>query len=330
LTTVGKKMISQYRKEFRVLHILVVWCVAEKMCGSGANQPQSGEDYLLSPGDQILIRTIQAKEVADKQFRIEANGEVNLPLTGRLALSGLTVRQAEAEVTKALGKYYTDPDIAISVAEFHSEAVSIIGAVGNPGVHEAHGRKTLLEMLSLAGGIRPDAGPLVKITRQAEAGPIPLPGAHEATGGTMVAEVDLKSLLAAQNPEDNIYVRRNDVISVPRAEMVYVVGNVKKAGGIPLGGRFNISALEALSMAEGLDLRASPKHARILRPSDQKRDASRLEIPIDLSRILSGKQPDVYLQPNDILFVPNSVAKGITTRGLEAALQIGTGILIWH
>jgi polysaccharide export outer membrane protein len=287
-------------------------------------------DYILGPGDQILIRSVQVKEIADKQFRLESNGGVNLPLAGRVRLMGLSIAQAEGAITKVIEKYYFDPDIAVTVAEFRSEPVSVIGAVGTPGVHEARGRKTLLEMLSSAGGVRADAGPVVKIMRLRSYGPIPLPNAREAGGDTMVAEVDLKSLVDARNPVENILVQPYDVIAVPRAETIFVVGNVKKSGAIPLGGRSSLSTLEALSLAEGLDLKAAPSRARILRPSDVAPNTARKEIPVNLAKILSGKNTDIYLQPNDILFVPNSAAKGVTTRAIEVALQIGTGILILH
>jgi polysaccharide export outer membrane protein len=171
---------------------------------------------------------------------------------------------------------------------------------------------------------------VVKITRQRRYGPISLPTAREAGGDTMVADVDLKSLVEARNPAENIFVEPYDVIAVPRAELIYVVGNVKKSGGIALGGRSTISALEALSLAEGLDLKAAPSRARILRPAVGAPNAGRKEIPVNLAKILNGKETDVYLQPNDILFVPNSAAKGITARTIEAALQIGTGVLILH
>ena len=286
---------------------------------------------VLAPGDQIVVRTIAVKEVADKQVRIESNGEVNLPLAGRIHLAGLTVKQAEDALAKATGKYYVNPDIAINVVEFHSEPVSVIGSVGTPGVHDARGHKTLLEVLSLAGGVKPDAGPILTITRLDEYGPLPLPGARQTASHSIVADLDLKSLLAAKDPAQNIYVQPFDVISIPHAEMVYVVGNVKKAGGISLGGRQSISALEALAMAEGLDPRAAPSHAHILRLSpDGGVDVGREQIPVDLSKMLKGKEHDVLLHANDILVVPNSTAKGITTRSIEAALQIGTGILIFH
>jgi len=317
---------DQFRKTGRCLPLAGALLLAASVFG--ATNPQ--DDYVLGPGDQIVIRTIQVKEFADKQFYLEASGAVNLPLIGRVILKDLSLVQAESAITKALDKYYVDPDIAITVAEFRAQPVSVIGAVGNPGVHEARGRKTLLEMLSSAGGIRGDAGPVVKITRQRSYGPIPLPNARDAGGNTMVAEVDLKSLIDARNPSENIFVEPYDVIAVPGADVVYVVGNVKKSGRIPLGGRSNISALETISLAEGLDPKAAPSRARIMRPSDGSPTAERKEIPVNLAKILSGKSSDVYLQPNDILFVPNSTAKGVTARAVEVALQIAVGVLILH
>jgi polysaccharide export outer membrane protein len=319
---------NQFRKIHRRFLLVDIAVLLTASCCWGATGQQ--DDYVLGPGDQIVIRTIQVKEFGDKPFHLEANGTVNLPLVGRVDLNGLSLVQAEAAITKAIEKYYFNPDIAVTVAEFRAQPVSVMGAVGTPGVHEARGRVTLLEVLSSAGGVRGDAGPVVKITRQQRYGPIPLANAREAAGDTMVAEVDLKSLIEARNPAENIFVRPYDVIAVPGAEMVYVVGNVKRSGRIPLGGRSSISALEALSMAEGLDLKAAPSRARIMRPSGTTPTAGRTEIPVNLAKILSGKSSDVFLQPNDILFVPNSAAKGITSRAIEVALQIGTGVLIYH
>jgi polysaccharide export outer membrane protein len=327
MTMPSKVHVSTRRRGF-VFPAILLFLVGLNCFAEEGKSPL--DDYVLGPGDQIVIRTLQVKEIADKQFRLEANGEVNLPMAGRVQLGGLSIKRAEAALSTTIGKYYIDPDIAVTVAEFRSEPVSVIGAVGTPGVHEARGRKTLLEMLSLAGGVRPDAGPVVKITRQRRYDPISLANAREAGGDTMVAEINLKSLVEARNPAENIFVEPYDVIAVPRAELIYVVGNVKKAGSIALGGRSTISALEALSLAEGLDLKAAPSRARILRSSEGTPNAGRKEIPVNLSKILSGKDTDVYLQPNDILFVPNSAAKGITARTIEAALQIGTGILILH
>jgi len=110
--------------------------------------------------------------------------------------------------------------------------------------------------------------------------------------------------------------------------MVYVVGQVSRAGGFVLHENETISALQALSLAGGLDRTASPKNARILRSAGNA--ASRTEIAINLNKILQGRSPDVPMQPNDILFVPASGSKKVAVRALEAAIQVGTGIAIWR
>jgi polysaccharide export outer membrane protein len=109
---------------------------------------------------------------------------------------------------------------------------------------------------------------------------------------------------------------------------VYVVGEVKKAGGFPLNERQSISVLQALSLAEGTTPDAAPGASRILRGHGST--AGRQEIPVDVKRILSGRMPDVALEPDDILFIPGSTGKKVAMRGVEAAIQLGTGILIWR
>ena len=208
-------------------------------------------------------------------------------------------------------------------------AASVLGAVNQPGVHQVAGHKTLLEMISLAGGVRPDAGYSIRITRQVEWGCIPLPGATlDASGQFTVAQVKLQDIMEAKVPEENIQILPHDVISVPKAELVYVTGDVKKSGGFILGEKQNMSVLQAISMAEGLGPAPDTKHAKILRMTpgaDQ-----RTEIPVDLKTILAGKGQDVPLQGNDILFVPDSTGKKVALRALEAAITTGTGLAIYR
>ncbi len=163
----------------------------------------------------------------------------------------------------------------------------------------------------------------MRITRRLEWGRIPLPGAaDDTTGGFSIAEVDLRSLLDARNPEQNIIIRPYDVISVPRAELVFVVGEVAKPGPLPLSGGPSISVLEAVSSTGGVLRSAAPRHARILRriPGDQKR----AEVTIDLKKIMQGKANDVPLSAGDILVIPDSSGKRVTARAIEVLIQTGT------
>jgi polysaccharide export outer membrane protein len=313
------------------IRILTVLFFAALAGGAQMADPvaQVRYSYVLGPEDQINIRVLNADEIDSKPVRIDSQGFLRLPLVGNIRAGGLTVDQLEAELVKRLKTYLQDPQVAVSVTEFRSQPVSVIGSVKNPGVQQVQGRKTLLEMLSMAGGIDAEAGHAIKITRRKEYGPIPLKTvAADPSGNYTVADVDLASLLDARSPQENIEVRPYDVITVPRGELVYVMGQVRRPGGFVLRQRETLSALQALSLAEGLDTAAAPQNARILRTIAGV--PQRTEIFIDLRKILQGKGTDVALLPNDVLFIPNSASKKAIVRGLEAALQIGTGVAIYR
>jgi polysaccharide export outer membrane protein len=293
------------------------------------SRSQAPSDYVLGSGDQIIVRAMDVDEINDKPILIDMSGFVRLPVVGRIKVGGLTIAQLETELAQRLNRYVKKPDVSVSVAEFHSQPVSVIGSVRTPGIQQVQGRKTLVEMLSLAGGLDATAGNSLRITRRLEWGQIPLAGAvNDPSGQYSIAEVSLKSILEARNPEQNILVKPNDVISVPRAETVYVVGQVQKAGGFVLNDREQVTVLQALSMAGGLDKSAKPQNAKLLRRPPE--GTSRTEIAVDLRKILDGKTSDVPMQPDDILFVPSSTAQKAGLRALEAAVQIGTGIVIWR
>ncbi len=287
------------------------------------------EDYVLGPGDQIVVRVVDMDEIPDKPVQIDPSGFIDLPLAGRVGASGKTLEQLKETLTPKLAKYITSPNITVNLTEAQSRPVSIIGAVNSPGVHQLQGPKRLIEVISLAGGLRQDAGSRVILTRQARYGTLPLPGAvSDSTQGFSTAAVSLDSLLAAKNPSENIPVLPNDVISVPKADLVYVVGDVKKSGGFPLASHNTISVLQAISLSEGLGPSASPKSARIMRPTAA--DASKMdEIPVDLQKIFAGKAPDMALYANDVLFVPNSAVKSSARRVAEVILQTASGVAIY-
>jgi polysaccharide biosynthesis/export protein len=285
--------------------------------------------YLLGPDDQLEISGPELTDMSNKAVRIDGEGDIAVPLAGAVHVAGMTVQQTEQELDKALSKYIRHPQVVVNVAEVRSQPVSVLGAVNSPGVHQVQGHKTVLEMLAQAGGIRQDAGYSIRITRQLEWGCIPLPGAKlDASGKYSVAEVNLRKIMDAKTPEENIQIFPHDVISVPKAEMVYVIGEVRHSGGFVLGEHQSISVLQVLSMAEGLNTGADPRHAKILR---LKPDADqRVEVAVDVKDALNGKKPDMPLQGEDILFIPGSTGKKAALRGLEAAIQTGTGLAIWR
>jgi polysaccharide export outer membrane protein len=286
--------------------------------------------YVLGPDDLISVRVLQAPEVAEKPVRIDLNGYIDLPFIGRVRAGGATTELLQAELQARYSSIIREPQVSISVEEYRSQPVSVIGAVNTPGVHQIRGKKSLVEVLSMAGGLRQDAGNAVKLTRRKEWGRIPLDSATEdASGKFSVATLDLKSLMEAKDPAVNILVRPDDVISIPKAEMVYVIGEVPRTGGFVLSERKSMSLLEALTLAGGINHgTAAAENSRILRLA-QNND-TRVEIPVDLKKVMSGKGEDVQLVPGDILFIPGSAAKRASIRAIEAAIQIGTGLVIWR
>jgi polysaccharide export outer membrane protein len=293
----------------------------------GTTQAQSG--YILGPDDSLKVWAFGVDEITDKPVRIDTSGYVDLPLIGRVQAAGLTVNQLRASLIQRLSSEIRDPRVSVEVVDFGSQPVTIIGAVNQPGVHQLQGRKTLAEVLSLAGGLKQDCGPKINISRSLKWGAIPLANAkNDSTGQFSIADVEVKDLLAAKSPALNIPIQPNDVITVPQAEMVYVIGEVKKPGGIVLNEKSTVSVLEALSYAEGLSGTPAPAKSKILRPIPGS--TQRQEIALDLKKVLAGKGEDIALRPNDILFVPTNTPKKAITRAAEAALQTAAGVAIYR
>jgi polysaccharide export outer membrane protein len=297
-----------------------------------AEQPSAaGREYVLGPDDGISVNVVDVAELDAKALgivRIDHQGNIRLPLAGRVHASGLTVEKLEKEIATQLSRIMNDPEVSVSVAEYRSHPVSVLGAVRNPGVYQVTGRKTLFEVLSLAGGLSPDAGNMVKITRLSSAGPLPLPNVTvDKSGEFGIGELNVRSVMEAKSPEENIDVFSNDVITVPKADLIYVIGAVRRSGSFPLIEKEQISVLQAVSLAEGLDRVAAAKSARILRQLTP--GSERTELPINVQQILDGRAQDVALHANDILFIPTSLAKSVSIRALEAAVQAGTGIAVF-
>lgn len=292
------------------------------------SQPAQGDkdvrsSYVLGAEDQIVIHAIDVPDISDKPMRLDLSGDIKFPMVGRVHAAGLTSEQLEAELTKRLSVYLEKPDVAVTISEFHSQPVSVIGEVNSPGVHQIEGRKTLVEILSSAGGLHSDAGPTVTITRRMEWGRIPLPDAKDdPTGNFSVAAIDLKPLISAKTPEKNIVIRPYDVISVPRAETVYVIGEVGKVGPLTLNEGHSISVLQAVSSSGGVLRTAASGNAKILRPVAGS--STWAEFPVNIKKILKGQAEDQTLVAGDILFVPDSAGKRAGLRALEAAIQMGT------
>jgi polysaccharide export outer membrane protein len=275
--------------------------------------------YTLRPGDQIMLRAFEMEEISNTPFRIDADGMINFPLLGRVKAGGQTVEGLEANLVELARRYVRVPQITITVVGFSSEPIFFEGAFVHPGIYPLEGRRTLVEMISSIGGLQPNAARRIKVTRRKEIGDIPLQNAVAALDGSVSSvEINMASLRDNLNPAEDIVLEPFDVISVERAEMVYVTGEVAKVGAFELQDRDSISVIQALTIAGGLTPNAKPKTAWILR--SVANTSRRAEISLDLDRIMTGKDTDRPLLPNDVLYVPK---KSFVKQNLGRALTIG-------
>lgn len=284
--------------------------------------------YVLGPSDKLQIRVLGIEELDGKTIIVDPEGNIDVPMVGTVKASGQTLEHFQSYLHDRLAKYVIDPKVNLTVTDYRSRPITVIGAVNKPGVLENTGADTLAEVISAAGGLRSDAGNIVAITRRQDAGPLGLANARvDASGQFSTAEVSLGTMLAGQDPSLNFAVLPGDVISVPRAEMVYVVGAVHHPTGFMLNERPSMTVMEAVSMAEGLDKTAQPKRGRILRADGHE---GRTELPVDVNKILAGRSPDIALLPNDILVIPDSMIKRVTARSAEALMTTVSGYVMLH
>lgn len=288
-----------------------------------------GPDYLIGPEDVLSIEVFNIPELK-QTVRVENDGTISLPLLGHVQAAGLTPAQLRQELESKWDEtYLEDPQVSVFLKEFHSQPVSVIGAVEKPGLYALAGQRTLIEMLSLAGGAKRGsgaAGRTVLVTRRAG-----FDALQPVAGMRLVApdqvEVDLRQLLFSHESALNLEIKPRDTITVSQAGVVYVVGAVKKPGGFTLEDREYVTVLQALALAEGLGLNAKKSAGRIIRRS---KDGSLTEIPIDVGKVLGGRSRDVELAKNDILFVPSSAAKYAGRRSAESVIGTLSGLIIFR
>lgn len=289
-----------------------------------------GPDYILGSEDVLEISVLDVPELKETA-RVDNDGVIVVKLLGRVKAAGLTTRQLQAELEKEWGKnYLQDPVVTVFIKEFHACPVSVIGAVEKPGVYEVPARRTLIEVLSMAGGLAKRssgaAGRYVVVTRKAGFQDLPdVRGLRELAPGQV--QIDLRQLMLSHDDALNIEIKPFDVVAVGRAGVVYVVGEVRKPGGFILEDRDSVTVLQALAMAEGFGLNPNKKAGRIVRRGE---NGSISDIPVDLGKVMQGKADDIVLAANDILIVPDSTGKYIGKRGVETAITTITGIAIWR
>jgi polysaccharide biosynthesis/export protein len=291
------------------------------------SKPIDSGDYILGGGDRLSIRVFGADDLSNSPIDVSPEGDMMAPLVGRVRAGGMSVRDLEAALTQDYAKFYKSPEVTVTVVEYRSQPVTVVGSVNTPGVIQLRRPTRLMEVISQAGGLRPDAGDKVYITS------MPPPGSSSGPNSDYKAttqEVDLQKIIEGRDPSLNILIQSNDLITIPKAKMVYVVGDIGRPGGYVLDGHSStLSVLQAIALAGGVNKTAKASQTRILRPTGDD-ESHRTETRIDLQKILANKAPDVELRADDILFVPNSAAKNVGVRALQAAADIGTGLAIWR
>jgi polysaccharide export outer membrane protein len=267
--------------------------------------------------DLIGISVYAAPELSGP-VRVEYDGCIRMPMVQkRIHAAGLLPEELEDAITKELidEMVLVQPVVTVSVVEYRSRPITVSGAVRNPSTFQAVGAMTLLDAISASGGITDNAGSEILISRRPQTG--------DATEPRTTDRIQVRSLLNGEDPASNPILEGGENIRVPSAAEVYVVGNVKRPGSFHITDGPESSVLKALALSGGLD--SYPKHtAYIYRVEDGK--SGRSEIPIELKRILDRKTPDVPLEPNDILYIPDAPGRRISTKVLETSLGISLGL----
>jgi polysaccharide export outer membrane protein len=265
----------------------------------------------LGPGDEVEVAVYGAPDLS-AHTRVTSDGNVSLPLVGYVRVSGLTSSEAEAAIENQLRQtnVVNDPHVSVFVREFASSGVTVVGEVGKPGAYTTLGPHRLFDIIQSAGGLTEKAANRAVITHR----------------GSDTASTFELSKDPAQMAQSNVEVQPGDTIVVPIAPIVYVLGEVGKPGGYALGSGINgVTILRVVAAAGGPTRDASVGKTKMLRKTPNGLE----QIPVPLKKILSAKAPDVPLEPDDIIFVPNSKVKEIlnggaliTTLGASALYRI--------
>jgi polysaccharide export outer membrane protein len=265
--------------------------------------------FKLGAGDLLQVSVYNVPELASK-VRISNAGDVYLPLIDYVHVEGLTEEEAQTLIEKRLedGGFVRNPHVHIFVDEASSQGVTVIGEVSKPGIYPEVGDHKLYEVISQAGGFSSSASRKIAILRRNQAEPI---------------RIDLPRNLA-DDLSGNVEIQPGDTITVPRAPIIYVVGDVGKPAGL-LVDNGQLTVLQALALTGGANRTAKLGGARIIR----KGPTGMTETKVEIKKMLEAKAPDMVLQADDILFVPVSGARVAAGRTLQAAITAATTLTVY-
>jgi len=263
----------------------------------------------LGPGDLVEVNVYNVPELTTKA-RVSNSGDVYLPLIDYVHLDGLTQEEAQTVIEKRLesGGFVRNPHVTIFVDEAASQGVVVIGEVSKPGVYPDPVDHKLYEIISEAGGFTASASRKLAIIRHNVAEPI---------------HIELPRNLG-DDMSGNVDILPGDTITVPRAPIIYVVGDVGRPAGL-LVDNGHLTVLQAIALAGGTNRTAKMGVVRIVR----KTPAGMTETKVQLKKMLEAKAPDITLQADDILFVPVSGGRVAAARAAEAAVSAATAISIY-
>jgi polysaccharide export outer membrane protein len=267
------------------------------------------ERYRIGPGDILDIRILNRPTLSRDAVRVEGNGVIRMPLIDEeIQAACKTEGELAKEIAEKYTKFYRKPQVDVFIKEYHSRQVAVIGAVNEQSRFELQRRVRLLDLLTYAKGTSPKAGQTINIVHAPKAQACQKPG--EAADDPGFSSYKLSETLQG-DPRSNPYIEAGDIITVPEANLVYVVGNVYTPLTIPLKEPITLS--RAVAMAGGVKHDSKKDKVRIVR--QEPGAATSREIVVDLTAIEKKRADDVALMPNDIIDVPTSGSKSFL-RGL--------------
>lgn len=258
-------------------------------------------DYKIGPEDLLEISVFQAEELKTL-VRVSANGFIRMNLAEEVQAEGLSASELEAIIAGKLQRYLKNPMVSVFIKEYRAQPISVLGAVKDPHVYYVTGQKYLIDMISLAGGLTPEAGGTCILQT---AGPNP--------GERVKIDIDLTGLLVEGKPELNKAVRTGDIIQIPKTGVFYVDGAVRNPGDFQIKSKTTLT--QAISMAKGLDFAAIHSDVKVYRDNGTPEKEI---ITIDYDSVMSGKERDIELRDKDFIYVAESAIKKFI-KGLTGA-----------
>jgi polysaccharide export outer membrane protein len=283
--------------------------------------------YQIGVGDILDIHVNDEDDISGR-YQVDQSGKVKISLLPEAILAaGSTTFDFANRMSDDLKKQQIlrDPSVTVLILREMTQNVSVMGAVMRPGVYPLERPTGLTDVISAAGGLAPNAGNTLTITHHVESNSVSGSNISATPSIAPPTSINLTALLSGQDQSSSLILHAGDVITVNTAPVVFVVGSVGRPGAFAVQDRrTQMTVLQAVAMAEGPSPTASLGHTIIIRQSQS--DSERVEIPIDLKKVMRGQEKDQVLEANDILFVPQSGLKASMRRmgdlGAQAAVSM--------